>query len=290
MSDKYRKHNAEFIIQLILMSLALTAVLSIILIIAFIWKEGWSIIAKVGIFNYIFGQSWQPYLGQFGVLPLIAGSLYVTFGALAWAVPFGLGCAVFLVYLSPKFMTRILQPAISMLAGIPSVVYGFFGLVVIRCYIAGIFHNTGLTLLTGAIVLGIMILPNIISVSVDALRALPREYMEGSLAMGATLWQTIYKVLIPAARNGLTAAVILGMGRALGETMAVLMVTGNRPMMPGSILDAGGTLTGSIGQDMSYASGDHRVALFANGILLFLFIALLNSLVLFLSRSKGAKG
>jgi len=188
--------------------------------------------------------------------------------------------------IAPKQVTKIVRPAVNLLAGIPSVVYGFFGLVILVPALRDIFGGIGFSLLAGGIILAIMIMPTIISISEDALRRVPADYKEASLALGATQWQTIYKVLVPAAKSGIVAAIILGMGRAIGETMAVIMITGNTPLIPKSILSPGPTLTGTIGTEWSYASGEHAQALFTVGIFLFIMIIIINSTALIFSQKK----
>ncbi len=252
----------------------------------FIFKEGTPFIAKIGLGKLLLGHIWQPTKGSFGLLPMIVGSLLVTGGALSLGVPLGLSCAVFLVEFSPIRIRRVLKPAIELLAGIPSVVYGFLGVLFLVPLIRDHLGGPGLSLLAGAIILGIMILPTIISISIDALEAVPRTYREGSLALGATTWQTVHMVVIPAARSGIVTAIILGMGRAIGETMAVIMVTGNAISLPSSILDPVRTLTSNIAMELGYASGDHQRALFATGVILFVMIMILNVAAARFSRMK----
>ncbi|HEX3044606.1 MAG TPA: phosphate ABC transporter permease subunit PstC [Bacillota bacterium] len=276
----------EGLIAVSLFTLACIAVTGVLLIIIFVVREGWPVLAKYGLWALISGQVWQPTQSIFGLLPLIVGSAYVTLAALVLGVPLGVGCAVFMAEIAPLWMTRIVRPAINLLAGIPSVVYGFFGLVILVPALRAIFGGVGFSLLAGGVILAIMILPTIISISEDALRAVPHDYKEASLALGATHWQTIYKVLVPAAKSGIIAAVILGMGRAVGETMAVIMITGNTPLVPKSILDPGPTLTGTIGQEWSYASGEHAQGLFTVGIILFILIIAINSIALLFAQKK----
>jgi len=263
------------VVEKALLMLAFSSIAILLLITLFIFREGAPLLAKVGPGNF-FSTEWRPGEGQFGIALMIVGTAAVTLGALLLGVPFGLACAIVLAELAPDRMRLVLKPAIELLAGIPSVVYGFIGIVVllpgIRIHLGG----PGASALAGAIILGIMILPTIVGISIDALNAVPRSYREGSLALGATQWQTIRRVVIPAARSGLVVAVILGVGRAVGETMAVIMVAGNAVKMPHSPLDPVRTLTANIALEMGYASGDHRAALFATGILLFVIIMALN--------------
>lgn len=266
----------ERIIQLFLFLCALIAVLGVILITFFIIKEGWPVIAKVGFFDFIFGRQWAPTQQVYGIYPMVVGSIYITLGALVIGVPIGVGCAVFLAEIAKPRIARIIRPGIELLAGIPSVVYGLYGLVVLVPFIRKTFNNQGFSVLAGSLILAVMILPTIINISESAIRSVPKEYKEGSLALGGSHWQAIYKVIVPAARSGIIAGIILGMGRAIGETMAVIMITGNSTLVPDSILSPIRTLTGNIGIEMGYASGEHQQALFATGIVLFIFIMILN--------------
>ena len=270
----------------LLLSIASMAVTGVILIMLFVFIRGWPVLVKYGPVALLTGKVWQPTISNYGMLPLIIGSAYVTFVALIIGVPLGVGCAVLMAEIAPEMIVKVVRPAINLLAGIPSVVYGFFGLVLLVPFLRTIAGGFGFSLLAGGIILAIMILPTIISVSEDAVHAVPREYKEASLALGATHWQTIYKVLLPAARSGIMAAVVLGMGRAVGETMAVIMITGNTPLIPKSILEPGATLTGTIGQEWAYASGEHAGALFTVGIVLFILIIFINTVALFFSGKK----
>lgn len=269
---------SERSVELTLLAVALTSTTVLALIALFIFGEGLPIVAKVGLGQFLFGTRWAPTVGVFGIFPMIVGSVAVTVGALVVGVPLGLACAVFLVEFAPPRAASLMRPAIQLLAGIPSVIYGFWGLVVLVPLIRNTLGGPGLSILAGSVILGIMVLPTVISISEDALRALPPAYKEGSLALGATHWQTIWRLELPAARSGLLAAVILGIGRAVGETMAVIMVVGNAVKVPDSILDPARTLTTNIGIEMGYASGDHRQALFATGIVLFAIIMVVNLL------------
>lgn len=266
----------EAIIEKLLVVVALSAIAVLGLIILFIFKEGSPLMARVGLIRFIAGAKWAPSRGIFGILPMIWGSIWVTAGALAIGVPLGLACAIFLAEMASGRVSAILKPAVELLAGIPSVVYGFIGLVVLVPFIRKWLGGPGFSVLAAAIVLGIMILPTIISISFDAFKAVPAAYRDGMLALGATRWQAIRMVILPAARPGIVAAVILGMGRAVGETMAVIMVAGNATKIPSSILAPVRTLTSNIALEMGYAAGEHREALFATGIVLFIVIALLN--------------
>ena len=274
----------------ILLVVALSAISSLVLITVFIFREGVPIILRVGAGKFFLSTDWEPSLGQFGILSMIVGSFLVTAGAVAIGVVFSLGLAVVLTQFSPPGLSAALKPAIELLAGIPSVVYGFVGVVTLVPLIRSSLGGPGLSVLAASIVLGIMVLPTITSISVDALQAVPRSYGEGSIALGATRWQTVTMVLLKAARSGIVAAVILGMGRAIGETMAVIMVAGNALEVPGSLLDPVRTLTSNIALEMGYASGDHRQALFATGVTLFVIITLLNTAALGFSRRRASQG
>ncbi|MCL2758632.1 MAG: phosphate ABC transporter permease subunit PstC [Treponema sp.] len=266
--------------------LALSSISVLVLITVFIIIRGAPIIAQVGIINFIFGMEWAPSRGLFGIFPMIIGTLTVTIGAVIIGVPVGICCSVFLAEFAPPIMSNIFRPAIQLLAGIPSVVYGFLGLVFVVPAVRNYLGGPGLSILTGSIILGIMILPTIISISEVSILALPKQYKEGALALGLTHWQTISSVMLPAAKSGIVAAVILGIGRAVGETMAVIMVLGNAVALPESILDPVRTLTTNIGIEMGYASGEHQQALFATGIVLFVSIMLLNSFAQYITRKR----
>jgi phosphate ABC transporter permease protein PstC len=224
---------------------------------------------------------------SYGLLPMIIGSLFVTAGALVIGVPFGLACAIVLTEFSSKRLRRILKPIIELLAGIPSVVYGFMGVVILVPFIRDNLGGPGLSVLAASIILGIMILPTIISISIDSLEAVPRSYREGSIALGATRWQTTRMVMFPAAKSGIIASIILGMGRAIGETMAVIMIAGNAAIIPRSLLDPVRTLTSNIALEMGYAAGEHREALFATGVILFIIIMVLNTIANLTSKRRA---
>ena len=272
--------------QYLLGSIAFLAVILLALISLLIIREGWPIFAKFGI-GFLFSVEWFPHLQQYGILPMIIGTIYVTLGALILGVPLGIGTAVFLAEIAPPRMAEVVKSAVELLAGIPSTVYGFFGIIVLVPILGELFGGSGFSVLAGALILAIMILPTIISISTDAIRGVPKDFKEGSLALGATHWQTIVRVIIPAAKSGISAAIVLGMGRALGETMAVLMVVGNTTTIPKSIFDPARTLTSNIAVEMGYASGEHLQALFATGIVLFIFIMVLNLFVNTIIRRGG---
>lgn len=273
------KRRGENIIEKILVLCAAIFILIIFLITIFIFARGLPLISKIGISNFLFETQWNPGRGIFGIASMFIGSIMVTLGAMLWAVPLGLSTAVFMAEIAPPRFGTALGSLVNLLAGIPSVVYGFIGLIVVVPFIRDYLGGNGLSLLAGAIILGIMILPTIINISRDSILAVPHEYKEGSLALGATHYQTISKVIVPAARSGIITAIVLGMGRAIGETMAVVMVTGNSAIIPGSALEPVRTLTSNIVLEMGYASGDHQTALFATGMVLFVFIVVLNLII-----------
>jgi phosphate transport system permease protein len=271
--------------------LATSSVVVLALITVFIFREGSPLLLRVGPGRF-FGTEWHPTQGEYGIALMIVGSTVVTAGALLIGVPFGLACAIVLAEMAPARARAVLKPTIEVLAGIPSVVYGFMGIVVLLPWIRGHLGGPGASALAGSVILGIMVLPTIIGISIDALQAVPRSYRDGALALGATQWQAIRRVVLPAARSGIVAAVILGMGRAVGETMAVIMVAGNAVQMPKSPLDPVRTLTANIALEMGYAAGDHRAALFATGIVLFVIIMGLNAAANLARRSgrRRARG
>jgi phosphate ABC transporter permease protein PstC len=278
--------SQEKLIEKILMMLAFSAIGSLFLITIFIFNEGLPIIIRTGVGNFIFGAHWAPTKGHYGILAMILSSVYVTIGAMIFGVPLALACAIVLAEFAPPRLTRFLKPTIELLAGIPSVVYGFLGVVLLVPLIRDYLGGPGLSLLAAALILGIMILPTVISISIDAINAVPVLYREGSIALGATQWQTVRKLVLPAARSGIITAIILGMGRAIGETMAVIMVAGNALKIPTSILDPVRTLTANIALELGYASGAHREALFATGIVLFIIIMILNTAATLISGRK----
>ena len=268
----------EKLIQLALLMIALSAISILAIITLFIFKEGMPIMFKYGVNKFLFGLDWYPTEQSFGLLPMIIGSLAVTAGSLIIGIPFGLACAIFLTEFSSLRLRQIIKPIIELLAGIPSVVYGFMGVIILVPFIREHLGGSGLSVLAASIILGIMILPTIISISIDSLQAVPRSYREGSIALGATKWQTTKMVTLPSAKSGIIASIILGMGRAFGETMAVIMIAGNAVSIPHSVLDPVRTLTSNIALEMGYASGEHRQALFATGVILFIIIMILNTI------------
>ena len=279
---KFKEKFSERVFLLI----ALSALSVLALITVFILIKGLPIIAKVGIIDFVFGMKWAPSQGDYGIFPMIVGSVSVTLGAAILGVPVAICCSIFLAEFAPATLRNIFRPAIQLLAGIPSVVYGFWGVLFIVPLIRNHLGGPGLSILAGSIILAIMILPTIISITEVSLLALPRHYKDGALALGLTHWQTIRSLLLPAAKSGIVAAIILGIGRAIGETMAVIMVLGNAVALPESILDPVRTLTTNIGIEMGYASGEHQQALFATGIVLFIIIMILNSTAQYITRKR----
>jgi len=270
----------------VFLGLALSSISALALITIFIIAKGVPIMAEVGVVNFIFGMSWAPGKGEYGIFPMIIGSVAVTLGAVAIGVPIGLCCSIFMAEFAPVALRDLFRPAIQLLAGIPSVVYGFWGLLFIVPFIRDYMGGPGLSILAGSIILAIMIFPTVITISETSILALPRQYKEGALALGLTHWQAIRSVVLPSAKSGIVAAVILGIGRAIGETMAVIMVLGNAAAVPESILDPVRTLTTNIGIEMGYASGAHQEALFATGIVLFVIIMILNASAQYITRKK----
>jgi phosphate transport system permease protein len=279
----------EKLIRSVLMLFALSSIFFLFLIFAFIMSEGLMLFFKVGVSHIIFGLKWAPTKGFFGIMPMIVSSFMVTAGALCVGGPLALACATYLAEYAGKKTKMLLKPSLELLAGIPSVVYGFLGVIYIVPIIREYLGGSGFSVLSASLILGIMILPTIISISFDALTSVPAAYREGSFSMGATKWQTIYRVVIPAARSGILAAFILGLGRAIGETMAVIMVSGNALKMPTSALDPLRTLTSNIALELAYATGDHRSSLFSTGVVLLVIIMVLNLIANFWVRRRIIK-
>ena len=257
---------------------SLISVFSIIVICYFIFKNGLPFILQTGIAKFLMGTDWKPTASppSFGILPMIVGSVYVTVGSIIVGVPIGVLTAVFMAFYCPSRLYKILKPAVNLMAGIPSIIYGFFGLMVFVPMVRGCWGGTGMTVFTASVLLGIMILPTIIGLSESSLRSVPTSYYQGSIALGATHERSLMRVVVPAAKSGILAAIILGIGRSIGETMAVIMIAGNQPIVPESIKMGTRTMTANIVLEMAYASGAHREALIATGVVLFIFILLIN--------------
>ncbi|MDD9179187.1 MULTISPECIES: phosphate ABC transporter permease subunit PstC [Aliivibrio] len=285
--EKKRVDWRERIFHGLFLSCAVIGIVSLATIAYFIIKESIPAFQQAGVSGIVLGQDWLP-PALYGVFTMIVASVVSTFGAVLVGVPVGILTAIFIAEIAPKRIADIIRPAVELLAGIPSVVYGFFGLVIIVPLIQDIFQvPAGNTILAGIIVLGVMILPTVITVSETSIRAVPSTYREGSLALGASKIFTIFRILLPAARSGIMTGVILGIARALGETMAIIMVMGNAPAMPEGILDSARTLTANIAIEMSYASGIHANALYATGVVLLVFIMSLNGILLYLNRETA---
>ncbi|MBQ8010556.1 MAG: phosphate ABC transporter permease subunit PstC [Oscillospiraceae bacterium] len=257
---------------------ACISVIAVVTICVFLLMNGIPAIAEIGVFDFLLGRTWKPLENEFGIFPMIVGSLYVTAGAILIGVPTGLLCAVYMAKFCPKRLYKILKPSIELMAGIPSIVYGFFGLMVIVPMMQNIAGGSGKSMLTASLLLGMMILPTIIGVAESAIRAVPESYYEGSLALGATAERSVFFAALPAAKTGIMAGVILGIGRAIGETMAVVMVCGNQSVLPNAITSGIRTLTANIVLEMGYAADLHRDALIATAVVLFVFILLINTL------------
>ena len=284
-----KKQRTEFIAKYAFMICSTASIAAVLLISFYIFYRGVPAIFKIGLFKLILGTVWNPSAGLYGILPMIVGSLLVTVGAIIIGVPIGLFLAVFLAEYCPKKIYAPIKSAVELLAGIPSVVYGFFGLVVIVPIIGRVFDGAGYSLLAASIILGIMILPTIANISEASLRAVPRMYYEGGLSLGANHTESVFFIVLPAAKSGVITSIILGIGRAIGETMAVILVAGNTPMFPHLISDPIRTMTANIAIEMSYATGLHQDALFATGVVLFLFIIILNIVLNIVTRRSVAK-
>ena len=272
---------------------ALTSITAVVLICLFLFANGLPAMKEIGLLNFLTGAKWKPGNDIYGILPMILGSIYITAGAVAIGVPVGLLTAIFMAFYCPKKLYGLLKPCTELLAGIPSIVYGFFGMVVIvPCIrtVAALFGAdiSGSSILAASVLLGIMILPTVIGVSEAALRAVPSAYYEGAVAMGARHERAIFTVMLPAAKSGVLAGVVLGIGRAIGETMAVIMVAGNQPRLTGNMLKGIRTMTANIVIEMGYATGLHREALIATGVVLFVFILIINLTFSILKRRKQA--
>lgn len=284
-----KRFSRERFVKYILTAFAFSSLLFLLLIFLFILVEGLPLFLKSGFGSIVFGFKWAPTRGSFGIFPMIISSFMVTAGALCIGAPLGLSCAIYISEYSGRRLKIILKPALELLAGIPSVVYGFLGVLYIVPIVRNLLGGSGFSLLSTSIILGVMILPTVISISFDALSSVPKTYREGSLAMGATKWQTIARVIVPAAKSGILAGFILGMGRAIGETMAVIMISGNAIRIPSGVLDPLRTLTSNIALESAYASGDHRRSLFSTGVVLLVIIMFLNYVANFVIKRKVAR-
>ena len=279
----------EKVMEIVFLVAACVSILAVLLICVFLFSSGIPAIGKIGPLNFLGGTVWKPSNNLFGILPMILGSIYVTAGAIIIGVPIGIFMAVFMARFCPGSLYKILKPAVELLAGIPSIVYGFFGMEVLVPLLRNTFAASnckGNSMLAASILLGIMILPTIIGVSESAIRAVPNSYYEGSLALGADHERSVFFAVLPAAKSGILAGVVLGIGRAIGETMAVIMVAGNQPAMAHSIFKGVRTMTANVVIEMGYATGIHREALIATGVVLFVFILLINLLFSVIKRRE----
>ena len=276
----------EVLMKILFLLCACISILAVAVICIFIFANGVPAIGKIGFTDFIFGTHWRPNSGEFGIFPMIVASIYVTAGAIVIGVPIGILTAVFLACYCPKKIYKVIKPLINLLASIPSVVYGFFCLVVVVPIIQELTHTSGKGILTASILLGIMILPTIINTTESSIRAVPNMYFEGSLALGATKERSIFRTVIPAAKSGIMSGIILSIGGAIGETMAVVMVAGNQAIMPKSITSGVRTLTSNIVMEMAYATGLHREALIATAVVLFVFILIINICFSIVIRKK----
>lgn len=281
------KNAKENIMKFVFLLAATVSIVAVILICVFLFASGIPAIGKIGFTEFLTGTIWRPQNDLYGILPMIIGSIYVTAGALIIGVPIGIFTAIFMAHFCPPWLYKIMKPATNLMAGIPSVVYGFFGLVILVPFVRDTFGGRGLSVLTASILLGLMILPTIISMSESAIRAVPKSYYEGGLALGASHERSVFSTVVPAAKSGIFAGVVLGLGRAIGETMAVMMVAGNQTIIPEHITDGVRTLTINIVMEMGYAADLHREALIATAVVLFVFILIINlSFSLLKRRSK----
>lgn len=287
-SSAFRKNFKEKLMEVVFFIAACASILAVTLICVFIFQGGWAAVREIGLAEFLGGTKWKPTADNpsFGIFPMIMGSIYVTGGALIIGVPIGILTAVFMARFCPKWLHRWLKPAFELLAGIPSIVYGFFGLMVLVPLVRQFFPGDGNSMFTAFFLVGIMVLPTIISISEAALRAVPESYYEGALALGASHERAVFKTIVPAAKSGILAGVVLGIGRVIGETMALIWVCGNQPRLPDSIFDGVRTMTTNIVLEMGYATGLHRQTLIATGAVLFAFILLINALFAVLKRKE----
>ena len=270
------KNLKEVVMGNVFLLAACVSVVIVMMICGFLFAKGLPTMVEIGVGDFLLGTKWKPSIDVYGILPMILGSFYVTVGALVIGGPVGILTAIFMAYFCPEKLYGILKPAVELLAGIPSVVYGFFGLVMLVPLVRDNFGGTGFGILTASILLGIMLLPTVISVAEAALHAVPKSYYEGALALGADHTHSVFSIIVPAAKSGIFAAIVLGIGRAIGETMAVIMVAGNQARVPQSLLDGVRTMTANIVIEMGYAADLHRDALIATAVVLFIFIVIIN--------------
>ena len=280
----------DYIIEKGLFAITSFSVILILLLIIFILVEAIPAFYENGVLNFIFGLNWSPDDNEFGIFPMIMGSVYITLAALALAVPISISCAIFLEEVAPMKLRNLFKPIIQTLAGIPSVIYGFFGLTLITPLIRSMFGGTGFSILTAAVILALMILPTIVSLSQDAINSVPDYYRQASLGLGSTQWQCIKNIILPVALPGVITAIILGLGRAVGETLAVLMLAGNVSVLPSSIISPVRTLTSNIALEMGYATGIHYNSLFATAAILFIVILILMAVSIHIQDKYALRG
>lgn len=279
----------EKIMQIVFLVAACVSVIAVALICWFLFSNGFTAIRDIGLYNFLAGTEWKPLQEIFGILPMIIGSIYVTAGAIVVGVPLGIICAIFMAKFCPDKLYKIMKPAVNLMAGIPSIVYGFFGLVVIVPLVQKWQGGSGKGVFTASVLLGIMILPTIINTAETSIRAVPQSYFTGALALGDTEEKSVFRAVVPAAKSGIMAGVILGIGRAIGETMAVIMVAGNQAVIPSGLFAGVRTMTANIVLEMGYATGIHREALIATGVVLFVFILIINILFSLVTRKGDDK-
>ena len=278
----------EKIMEYVFLLAAVISIVAVALICIFLFANGIPAMKKIGFVEFLTGTKWKPGNNKFGIFPMILGSIYVTGGALIIGVPVGVLTSIFMARFCPEGLYKLLKPVVNLLAGIPSIVYGFFGLVVLVPFIREHFKNSnGQSILCASILLGIMILPTIISISESAIRAVPDKYYQGALALGATHERSVFRTVVPAAKSGIMAGIVLGIGRAFGETMAVIMIAGNQAWIPDNMFQGIRTLTANIVMEMGYAQDLHREALIATGVVLFVFILIINTLFSILKRREA---
>jgi len=277
----------EKLFEKIFLSFSIVSVLAVLIICIFLFANGFPAMAKIGIFDFLLGTEWKPSNDIYGIFPMIVGSIYITALSILFGVPLSIMMSIYVIYFCPKILYTWIKTGIELLAGIPSIIYGFFGMTIlvplVRTYIGG----DGNSILTAAILLAIMIIPTVIAISESAIRAVPSYYYEGSIALGATHERSIFCIVIPAAKSGILASIILAIGRAIGETMAIIMIAGNQPRLTDDILKGIRTLTANVVIEMKYASGLHEDVLIATGVVLFVFVLLINLCFLVITRDKG---
>ncbi|MCI5775079.1 MAG: phosphate ABC transporter permease subunit PstC [Aerococcus sp.] len=285
------KNKLEVIMKWVFFACAMISIIALLSICYFIFANALPFMTKYGIWDFLSGSTWKPRKEIFGIAPMLVGSLYVTLIAMVIAIPAGVFTAVFMAYYCPPTLHRFLKPAVNLMAGIPSIIYGYFGLVILVPFIRRLtrffgISSPGLSVLAAGLVLAIMVLPTIITTSESSLRAVPRFYYEASIGLGATHDRTSYVIMVPAAKSGIIASIILGLGRAVGETMAVIMVAGNQPIFPRGLFQGTRTMTTNIMLEMAYASGTHRDALIATGAVLFVIVLIINAILAYVNRGR----